>query len=160
MKTEVRKRLQTCLILWAAFAAIKWVTLLSPSSVIAFLNPLMVVLRDSDKDYHISGWICLGIETALVLPMWLVGRRRLRVIYAVCMVYALLYAPVMIYWVIKLKLEPWRYFQFVPAVLCGLFMAGECLAYFRQEKLRVPHSKADNDNDTENEENENGSSDE
>ena len=158
MKTEVKKRLNTCLLLWAAFVVIKWIMLLSPSSILSFLSPLMIAVRDEQRDYHLSGWICLGLETAITAVIWLIGRKKISALYIISMVYALIYVPTVIYWIIFLEFEVWRYVLFLPAVLCGVMMLAG-LGYFRQEKLRVPHSKADK-KDTEKEENENGSSDE
>ena len=158
MKTEVKKRLNTCLLLWAAFVVIKWIMLLSPSSILSFLSPLMIAVRDEERDYHLSGWICLGIETAIIPAIWLIGRKKISVLYIICMVYALIYVPTIIYWIIFLGLEVWRYVQFLPAVLCGIMMLVGLAEYVRQVKLKkMPKIKKIK---TETEDIENGSSDE
>lgn len=158
MKTEVKKRLNTCLLLWAAFVVIKWIMLLSPSSILSFLSPLMIAVRDEQRDYHLSGWICLGLETAITAVIWLIGRKKISALYIISMVYALIYVPTVIYWIIFLEFEVWRYVLFLPAVLCGVMMLAGLGEYVRQVKLRKqPKLKKIK---TEKEESDNGSSDE
>lgn len=162
MKTEVKKRLTTCLILWAVFVGIKWIMLLSPSSIFCKLAPLSVLLQDADDSYAVSGWVSLGIETALIGAFLLIRCKKIDFIYLLCMVYSALYVPSVIFWIVTLDYEVWRYMQFLPAVCCcGLMFAG-CLEYIRQQKLVRPGktaAKKDGEPAGE-EENENGSSDE
>ena len=169
MNTEVKKRMNTCLILWAAFVLIKWLTLFSPSSILSYLSPLMVVLGDTDSDFRYSGWISLGIETVLTAAIWFVGRKKISVLYIISMVYALIYVPVIAYWIIRLEFEPWRYLQFMPAVLCGILMVFSCAEYLRQIKIKKPgamlkhapqEASGEQENLTETEDQENGSSNE
>lgn len=169
MKTEVRKRLATCLMLWAAFVLIKWIMLLSPSSILSMLGPFMVIFRDGYRNYEVSGWIALGIETALTGLFFLVRVKKITPLYLLCMVYSLFYIPAVFYWIIKLEFEPWRYTQFAPAVLCSIFMLAGCTEYIKQEKLKKPKKAAEkpdgktdeqDGNDSQTKENENGSSDE
>ncbi len=141
MKTEVRKRLDTCLLLWAAFVGIKWVMLLGPSSILAKLSPLMVIFQDADKDYAVSGWTALGIETVLTGAFFLIRMRKISVLYILCAVYSLTYVPTLVYWVATLEFEVWRYLQFVPAVVCCAFMLIGLRDYIKQEKLVRPTSK-------------------
>jgi len=168
MKTEVRKRLATCLMLWGAFVLIKWIMLLSPSSILSKLGPLTVILKDGSNDYRLSGYISLGIETALTGAFVLIRMKKITPLYLVCAIYSLLYAPALVYWIATLEFEAWRYMQFAPAVLCAVFMLIGCKDYMTQQvlKRRKPVKISDDkqvekkDTDPDKEENENGSSDE
>lgn len=141
MKTEIRKRQNACTLLWTIFVALKWIMLLSPSSILSKFSPLMVILQDERDAYVTSGWISLGVETALIGVFIIISRKKITPLYLVCLVYSLLYVPTLVYWAATLEYEVWRYMQFVPAAGCaGLLIAG-CLPYFKQEKLVRPTSK-------------------
>ncbi len=160
MKTEVRKRLTSCLLLWAAFVGLKWIMLLSPSSILSKLAPLSVILKDGRDDYNVSGWISIGVETALTGLFFLIRYKKLSLLYIVCMIYSLLYVPAMVYWACTLEFEIWRYLQFIPAAACGGLLAAGFAEYIRQDKLKKPKKKAVREDeanektDTEKEENE------
>lgn len=141
MKTEVKKRLSTCLILWTAFVLIKWVMLLSPSSILSKFGPFMVIFRDPSDNYNVSGWVAIIFETVLLGGFYLIRRKKLTPLYIVCAVYSLFYIPALIYWMIAMEFEPWRYMQFAPAVLCAVFMAVGFIEYKNQAKLRRPKNK-------------------
>ena len=141
MKTEVKKRLGTCILLWAAFVVLKWIMLLSPSSIFYKLAPLSVLLQDGNNDYALSGWISIGIETALTAVFCLIRSRKINILYLLCTAYAVLYVPSIIFWIVSLEFEAWRYMQFLPAVVCGIFMIVGAPAYLKQEKLIRPTSK-------------------
>lgn len=141
MRTEVKKRLETCLVLWAAFVLLKWVMLMGPSSILSKLSPLMLAVRDGDRDYAISGWISLGVETVLTGVFCLIRTKKISVLYLVCTVYSLFYFPAVVYWIVTFEFEVWRYIQFLPVLACCLFMIIGCTDYIKQEKLVRPKSK-------------------
>ena len=141
MKTEIRKRLNACLLLWAVFVGLKWIMLLSPSSILSKLSPLMVVMQDGSDAYATSGWISLAVETVFTGVFFIISRRKIVPLYLLCLVYSLLYVPTLVYWAVTLEYEVWRYLQFVPAVGCSAFLIAGCLDYIKQEKLVRPTSK-------------------
>lgn len=141
MKTEIRKRQNACTLLWTIFVALKWIMLLSPSSILSKFSPLMVILQDERDDYVTSGWISLCVETALIGVFFIISRKKIIPLYLLCLVYSLLYVPTLVYWAATLEYEVWRYMQFVPAVGCAAFLIAGCLPYFKQEKLFRPTSK-------------------
>ena len=141
MRTEIRKRQNACLVLWAAFVGLKWIMLLSPSSILSKFSPLMIILQDEEEAYATSGWTSLIVETVLIGAFFIISRKKIIPLYLLCLVYSLLYVPTLVYWAATLEYEVWRYMQFVPAVACaGLLIAG-CIPYFKQEKLFRPTSK-------------------
>lgn len=162
MKTEVKKRLGTCLLLWTAFVALKWIMLLSPSSIFCKLAPLSVLLQDGDNDYAVSGWVSIGIETAMIGVFLLIRSKKINLLYLLCMIYSALYVPSVVFWIVTLEFEVWRYMQFLPVICCcGMMFAG-CFEYIKQEKLVRPKGrpvKKSVEPDAE-KENKNGSSDE
>ena len=142
METEVKKRAWNCFLLWTIFVAIKWIMLLSPSSILSKLSPLMVVVKDGHSDYVISGWISLGIETALVLGFFFISRKKISVLYIICGLYAMLYVPAVVYWIFTLGFEIWRYVYYLPVALCAVIMLAGFSDYINQQKLKMPKKKA------------------
>ncbi|MBO5577312.1 MAG: hypothetical protein J5956_13590 [Ruminococcus sp.] len=142
MKTEVKKRLATCILLWGAFVVIKWIMLLSPSSILSMLTPFATVFRDSRKDYVLSGWIGLSLETVLLGVLFLVRAKKIVPLYFVFIVYSAFYIPAVVYWIIMLEFEAWRYIQFLPAIACCVMMVFGAPAYISQVKLKNPGKKA------------------
>ena len=157
MNSEVKKKTTTCLLLWGLFVLIKWVMLLSPSSIFYKLSPLSVVMNDADKDYNVSGWISLGIETALIAAFLLFRVKKINILYILCTVYSFLYIPSIGYWIFKLEFEAWRYVMFLPAVVCCVMMITYFAEYAKMPKLKKPvkdkakQSGEEEDTQTENE---------
>lgn len=142
MEAKVKKRLETCLILWSIFVLLKWIMLLGPSSILSKLSPLMIILQDGKThDYNISGFVSLGIETALVGVFFLIKSKKINILYLLCTLYSLLYFPAIVYWIVSMEFELWRYFQFLPALCCCIFMIMGCYNYIKQPKLVRPKEK-------------------
>ena len=138
MNSEVKKKMTTCLMLWGMFVLIKWVMLLSPSSVFYKLGPLSVVMNDGEKNYTVSGWISLGIETALAAAFFLLRVKKVNILYILCTVYSFLYIPSTGYWIFKLEFEVWRYVVFLPAIVCCSMMMIYFPDYAKMPKLKRP----------------------
>ena len=99
MKTEVKKRLSTCLILWTAFVLFKWVTLLGPSSILSKFGPFMVIFRDASDDYNVSGWVALIVETVLIGGFYLIRRKKAIIIQTIRNIWKEIREPVWYRWI-------------------------------------------------------------
>ena len=58
------------------------------------------VFRDARKDYVVSGWIGLSLETVLLGVLFLVRAKKIVPLYFVFIVYSAFYIPAVVYWII------------------------------------------------------------